>query len=87
MFYGRENELKIIQQAIHSPRAELGIVYGRRRVGKSALLAKLKTHKGDLHFEALQKVSAKKQIEHFTDQLARQTGTPQILARSWQNAF
>lgn len=87
MFYGRENELKIIQQAIHSPRAELGIVYGRRRVGKSALLAKLKTHKGDLHFEALQKVSAKKQIEHFTDQLAKQTGTPETLAHSWKDAF
>lgn len=87
MFYGRENELEIIQQAIDSSRAELGIVYGRRRVGKSALLTKLKAHKGDLHFEALQKVSVKKQIEHFTSQLARQTGTPQILAHSWQDAF
>ena len=53
MFYGREHELKIIEGAVNSNRAELGIVYGRRRIGKSALLMKFKKHKGDLYFEAL----------------------------------
>jgi AAA+ ATPase superfamily predicted ATPase len=87
MFIGRESELRMIREAIDSDRAELGIVYGRRRVGKSSLLLQLKKRKGDLCFEALQKVSAPKQIEHFTSQLAKQTGAPQILAHSWKEAF
>ncbi len=87
MFYGRDHELKLIKTAIDSPRAELGIVYGRRRVGKSALLTERGIRKGDLHFEALQKLSTNKQIGHFTDQLARQTRMPRILALNWKDAF
>lgn len=37
MFYGRKYELGIIKTAIASNRAELGIVYGRRRIAKSTL--------------------------------------------------
>jgi len=40
MFFGRKYELSIIKDAIASKRAELGIVYGRRRIGKSSLLMK-----------------------------------------------
>ena len=87
MFVGRENELKTIQEAIASNRAELGIVYGRRRIGKSSLLMRFKKPKGDLSFEALQKATTLKQIDHFTDQLAKQTRTPKILARNWKEAF
>jgi len=38
MFIDREAELTLLQQAWSSPRAELIVVYGRRRVGKTALL-------------------------------------------------
>jgi uncharacterized protein len=37
-FYNREHERQILQDAIESKRSELIIVYGRRGVGKSALL-------------------------------------------------
>ena len=87
MFIGRKYELKIIEQAIVSKRAELGIVYGRRRIGKSTLLKKAAPKKNTLYFEALQGVSLKKQIEHFTYQLSKQTNTPIILARNWHEAF
>jgi len=55
MFYGRKYELNLIKDAIASSRAELGIVYGRRRIGKSTLLSRAGTRKGDLYFECLQK--------------------------------
>jgi AAA+ ATPase superfamily predicted ATPase len=87
MFIGRKYELKIIEQAIVSKRAELGIVYGRRRIGKSTLLKQAAPKKKTLYFEALQGVSLKKQIEHFTYQLSKQTSTPIILARNWHEAF
>lgn len=38
-FYNRVHELDVLLDARHSPRAELVIIYGRRGVGKSALLA------------------------------------------------
>jgi hypothetical protein len=87
MFVGRQYEQKIITDAINSDRAELIILYGRRRVGKSALLQRVVRKKGDLYFEALQDVPQKKQIEHFLRQLALQTRSPQSVARSWSEAF
>jgi AAA+ ATPase superfamily predicted ATPase len=37
-FHNRERERRVLQDAVASPRSELLIVYGRRGVGKSALL-------------------------------------------------
>jgi len=87
MFYGREHELDIIQRAIRSERPELGIVYGRRRVGKSALLMQAAGRKGDLYFEGLQQASLKQQIDHFMSQLAEQTATPKAVAGDWRTAL
>lgn len=87
MFVGRAYEMEIIRSAIQSNRAELGIVYGRRRVGKSCLLERLKRPKSDLYFEGLQGGRQADQITHFVDELARQTGTVPVRARSWKDAF
>jgi len=87
MFYGREHELNVIKNAIGSGRAELGIVYGRRRVGKSTLLAHAATRKSNLFFEGLQQAPLKTQIKHFMRQLADQTETPRSVARDWREAF
>lgn len=38
VFYNREKERRVLSEALASPRAELVIVYGRRGVGKTALL-------------------------------------------------
>ena len=39
-FVNRERELKIIAQALEEPPPVLFVLYGRRRVGKTALLRK-----------------------------------------------
>ena len=39
-FYGRVGELEVLQDAYESPRAEMAIIYGRRRIGKTALIQK-----------------------------------------------
>jgi len=87
MFYGREYELKKIHRALRSKIPQLGIVYGRRRVGKSALLMKAGGSQRVLYFEGLQKASLKKQIDHFMSELARQTRTPKAVAHNWRGAF
>jgi uncharacterized protein len=87
MFVGREYELSLLHGAIGSDRAELVILYGRRRVGKSSMLARLADRPGALYFEALQGVPRKQQIAHFMRQLADQTRTPLAVALDWQQAF
>ncbi|MEM2580605.1 MAG: hypothetical protein QW077_05140 [Candidatus Caldarchaeum sp.] len=37
-FYDREEELQTLIEAVDSPRAELVIIYGRRRIGKEMRL-------------------------------------------------
>ena len=37
MFVGRENELKLLNDAYRSGKDELVVLYGRRRIGKSSL--------------------------------------------------
>jgi len=87
MFYGRTYELSAIKKAIESGKSEFGIIYGRRRIGKSELLKKLIKRKGDLYFEGLQSARTPKQIAHFLDQLSKQTYSPRILAKDWSEAF
>ncbi len=84
--YGRNYELQILNKSIHSNKAELGIVYGRRRIGKSTLL-KSAMREGDLYFEAIQGLPLKDQIRHFITQLARQTHSMPVFADSWSDAF
>ena len=39
-FFGRTGELETLQDAYESPTAEMAIIYGRRRIGKTALIRK-----------------------------------------------
>lgn len=86
-FIGRQYEVGLIRNALRSKRPELGIVYGRRRVGKSSLLKSVANETPTLYFEGLQKGSQKKQIEHFLKELSKQTNTPLVASVSWRAAF
>jgi len=52
MFIGRESELKIIQSKIDSDRFEFGILYGRRRIGKTRLLSEVAHRNKVIYFVA-----------------------------------
>ena len=45
-FYNRDRERRSLKEALRSSRAELFILYGRRGVGKSALLRAVLTAQG-----------------------------------------
>lgn len=87
MFVGRAAELEQLRRAIASDRAELGVVYGRRRVGKSTLLEEAAPPSGSLLFEGLEQGGLRAQVEHFADQLAQQTRSVPVRARTWKEAF
>lgn len=48
-FYNRDRERAVLSQALNSPRSELVILYGRRGVGKSALLERILADAGLAH--------------------------------------
>lgn len=89
MFVGRKYELELIKSCLsdHS-KAQLLIIYGRRRIGKSTLIKKsLEGYNNVLYFEGLQGGSTKIQIDQFLSDLARQTGKIKLAAKNWREVF
>src|SRR5687767_13758748 len=64
-FIGRERELAKLKRLLDSPSAEIAVLYGRRRVGKTLLLEHVLTGRNALFFEALEDRPKKEQIDHF----------------------
>jgi len=87
MFIGRELEIKRLLELKKTQKAELAIIYGRRRVGKSTLLETIATEKGSLYFEAIKGLSKQKQITHFIKQLNEQTKKKYKNCTTWEDAF
>lgn len=87
MFLGRKDELKILNEHYESGKAELVIIYGRRRIGKSEIIKHFIKDKPSLYFEAIENVSQKEQINHFLIQLAEQLKTPKYDCKTWREVF
>ena len=56
MFFGRDTELKLLEESYHSKKSELFVIYGRRRIGKSRLLEEFSKNKNRLLFEGLEHI-------------------------------
>ena len=50
MFIGRKNELKFLNDKYNSNKAELVVLYGRRRVGKTETLSEFFKNKPGIFF-------------------------------------
>ncbi len=91
MFIGRTAELKLLETAYVSERAELAVIYGRRRIGKSALVAKFLAGKPQaFSFEALEDDNTPTQLSHFTRRLAGYLKEPlleETAFKDWDSAF
>ena len=74
--YGRDTELKLLKTAYDSSKAELAVVYGRRRIGKSHLLKNFTNNYPKLLFEGLEGEPTKNQIKNFQVQLKKQIKDP-----------
>ncbi|MCP4675298.1 MAG: hypothetical protein GY854_07295 [Deltaproteobacteria bacterium] len=89
MFVGREYELSLLREHLRDDsKARLIILYGRRRIGKSTLIAEaVKNEENVLFFEGIEGTRKKVQIEQFTTDLASQTGRVRLDARNWREVF
>ena len=91
-FVGRTAELAKLSDFLHSPKSQIAVVYGRRRIGKSLLLTQALKGRPALFFEGLEDRPKKQQLQHFMFQLRLQTdaaGSNQAakMPGSWKEAF
>ncbi|MBI4600595.1 MAG: hypothetical protein HY721_01410 [Planctomycetes bacterium] len=73
-FIGRDEELARLRDLHKRPGSHVAVVYGRRRVGKTALIREAYATEPLLAFEGLENQSKGKQIANFLLQLERQVG-------------
>jgi len=65
MFIGRERELKTLNQLYSSDKFEFAVIYGRRRVGKTALINEFIGDKKAIYFMGVES-NAKQNLENFS---------------------
>lgn len=65
MFIGRENELKALENMYNSDRFEFVVIYGRRRIGKTALINEFIKDKKAIYFTGVES-NSKQNLENFS---------------------
>ena len=87
MFIGREKELRTLNERYYSGRKEFGVVYGRRRIGKTALLGEFAKGKSCVFFQA-KRDSAYGNLRSFSYVLDKVLGLPlNYVFSSYEEAF
>ncbi|WP_254525597.1 ATP-binding protein [Natrinema caseinilyticum] len=85
-FYDRDDELESLRTAFESPGHEFYVVYGRRRVGKTALLKEFCADRPHLYYLAAQE-AAYRQREKFVEQVADSFDDRVPRTDGWDDAF
>ena len=65
MFFGRENELNTLNRLYNSNKFEFAVIYGRRRVGKTALINEFTKDKDTIFFTGVE-TNQKQNLENFS---------------------
>lgn len=86
-FTGREEECKRLERCLLEKQAQLIIVYGRRRVGKTYLINQFFDGRFDFKLTGAYEVPREEQLRHFSAELRRHTGEKTDAPRDWQEAF
>lgn len=88
MFIARTHELEVLERLYARPKFDMVVLYGRRRVGKTALIDQFVADKEALYFTALQQ-SNKLNLRDFTSEVARFFSLPSDTPSfsSWTSAL
>lgn len=88
MFIGREKELSALSKLYVSEKFEFAVIYGRRRVGKTALINEFVSDKPVICFTGVE-TNEKQNLENFSKSILEfETGMPiDTTFTSFQNAF
>jgi AAA+ ATPase superfamily predicted ATPase len=88
-FIDREGELRFLEEKWEDPKAQLIVLWGKRRVGKTELVKQFISGKPSIYFLA-ESTSEKEQLQRFSQSLGRFFEEPLLLTRgfaSWEEAF
>ncbi|MDL2059978.1 ATP-binding protein [Mesosutterella sp. AGMB02718] len=85
-FFGRTGELESLQDAYESRSAEMAIIYGRRRIGKTALIQKFCEGK-PVFFYTAKSWKDSYQLEQFSRAVGIFCGNPQLVFLNWAAAL
>lgn len=84
---GREYEKRLLQERYDSGEAELVIVYGRRRVGKTFLVKKYFENQLDFYLTGVFNCSRQVQLGNFAMALEEYSGDSVSVPTDWTSAF
>ena len=73
MFIGRESELKTLNTLYHSDRFEFVVIYGRRRVGKTALINEFIGKKNAIYFMGVES-NARQNLDNLSKSIIEYVG-------------
>ena len=88
-FIDREDELRFLAEKWEDPKAQLIVLWGKRRVGKTELVKQFIADKRSVYFLA-ESTSEKEQLQRFSQALGRFFEEPLLQTRgfaSWEEAF
>ena len=87
MFLGRKNELEKLNRRYKGTRKEFGVIYGRRRIGKTELVKEFFKDKDGLFFQA-RRDTAYGNFRSFSYELDKLLGLPvSFIFPNWESAF
>ena len=84
---GRQREYHRLDRCLTREEAQLIILYGRRRVGKTYLINTYFEGRFDFKLTGIYNEPREVQLRNFADELHRQTGKDQTQPRDWMEAF
>lgn len=88
MFIGRERELNALERLYQSSKFEFTVIYGRRRVGKTALINKFIDNKNAIYFMGVES-NAKQNLENLSKSIMEYVSGTEIdsIFSSFQSAL
>lgn len=89
LFIGRKNELKLLTQ-LPKTKANLVVIKGRRRVGKSRFVEEYAKDKNFIRFSGIPPedgITAQMQRDVFAKQLSQELSLPHLIADDWASLF
>ena len=86
-FIGRKNEVERLKQCMEMDQAQLIVVYGRRRVGKTFLIESFFDGNFDFSFTGSFNRPKSVQLMNFAEEIRFQTGMDVDTPDSWRKAF
>ena len=85
-FFDRESELDALETAYESPDSEYFVVYGRRRIGKTALVKEFCSDRPHIYYLAAQE-SEQRQREKFVEQISAYVNERPPRITGWEDAL